>query len=111
MDFSRHSSVNPMLPTVTHRAVRPSSQPTGWAHVQFFGKVADRFGRTREAPIPLGGCTLSQLMAALAREAPGGAEALAEPGLRMAVDQVLTTEDAWVLPGQGVAFFSVFSGG
>jgi molybdopterin synthase sulfur carrier subunit len=96
---------------VAHPAVRPSSQPVTWAHVLFFGKVADHFGRTREVAMPVAGCPLSRIKAQLAQDIEGGGEALAEPGLRMAVDQVLCSETTWVSPGQEVAFFSVFSGG
>jgi molybdopterin synthase sulfur carrier subunit len=92
-------------------AAWPSAAPSCWAHVLFFGKVADRVGRAREVLIPRGGCSLRQLRALLCDTIEGASEALAEPGLRMAVDQVLTTEDAWVTPGREVAFFSVFSGG
>jgi molybdopterin synthase sulfur carrier subunit len=96
---------------IAHRAVRPSSVPGGWVHVLFFGKIADRFGSTREVAIPPGGCLLSHIRARLALTVEGGAEALAEPGLRMAVNQALCPEGVWVSPGQEVAFFSVFSGG
>jgi molybdopterin synthase sulfur carrier subunit len=96
---------------LAHPAVRPSGKPVVWAHVLFFGKVADRFGRTREVAMPLAGCSLSQIKAQLALDVEGGAEALGGPGLRMAVDQVLCLDGAWVTPGQEVAFFSMFSGG
>lgn len=96
---------------VAHPAVRPSSQPSTWAHVLFFGKVADHFGRTREVAMPVAGCLVSRIKAQLAQDVEGGAEALTEPGLRMAVDQALCSEATWVSPGQEVAFFSVFSGG
>lgn len=96
---------------IAHRAVRPSGSPVAWAHVLFFGKVADHFGQNREVAIPAGGCPLSHIRAQLALDVEGGAEVLAEPGLRMAVDQALCPESVWVTPGQEVAFFSVFSGG
>lgn len=96
---------------IAHPAVRPSSQPSTWAHVLFFGKVADHFGRAREVAMPVAGCLLSHIKGQLAQDVEGGAEALAEPGLRMAVDQALCSEATWVSAGQEVAFFSVFSGG
>lgn len=94
-----------------HGAVRPQPKPAAWAHVLFFGRVADHFGRSREVAIPPGGCSLSRLKAQLARDVEGGAEALAEQGLRVAVDQELRAGDLWIMPGQEVAFCSVFSGG
>lgn len=94
-----------------YRAVRPSPGPVAWAHVLFFGKVADRFGRAREVAIPAGGCSVAQLKAQLALAVEGGAEALAEPGLRVAIDQELCAENLWIRPGQEVAFCSMFSGG
>lgn len=104
------SALSPLV-HLAHPTVRPSSAPVAWAHVLFFGKTADHFGRTREVAMPLAGCPLSQIKAQLILDVEGGAEALAEPGLRMAVDQVLCQESAWVSPGQEVAFLSVFSGG
>lgn len=92
-------------------AVRPTGRPMGWAHVLFFGRIADRYGRSREVAIPQGGCPLSQVRVQLAADVDGGAQALAEPGLRIAVGHELCSEGAWVLPGQEVAFFSAFSGG
>jgi molybdopterin synthase sulfur carrier subunit len=82
-----------------------------WAHVLFFGKVAARFGRSREVAVLSGGCSLTQLKTLLCLDVDGGADALAEPGLRVAVDQELCAEDLWILPGQEVAFCSMFSGG
>lgn len=94
----------------TQPAVRPSSQPSTWAHVLVFGKVADHFGRTREVAMPVADCTLSRIKSQLAQDVDGGAEALADPGLRMAVDQAPCSETTWVSPRQELAFFSVFSG-
>lgn len=90
-------------------ALRP---PTANLHVLFFGKVADRFGRSRHLGIPEQGCTLSAVVAALGGLVDGGAETLSEPGVRAAVAQQLVLDDsAWVRPAQEVAFFSAFSGG
>lgn len=102
---------HPALPRIIHPAVRPASRPMASAQVLFFGKIADRFGRRREVWIPTAGCSVAQLKARLASEVEGGAEALAEPGLRVAVDQDLCAEDLWIRPGQEVAFCSMFSGG
>lgn len=100
-----------MTITPTQYADPDTRAAAGVAHLLFFGKVADRFGAAREAAIPAGGCTLAQLRAWLAQAVEGGAEALDELGLRIAVDQELADDGAWVRPGQEVAFFSVFSGG
>lgn len=94
-----------------HRAVRPPHEEVGWVHVLFFGKVADLFGRSREVAAPVAGCSLTQLKQQLCQGIPGSMDALAEPGLRIAVDQELIKGDPWILPRQEVAFCSMFSGG
>jgi molybdopterin synthase sulfur carrier subunit len=80
-------------------------------HVVFFGRVADVCGRTIEMAILSRGCSLADLKASIAAQVDGGQAALDAPGLRVAIDQVMTIGDAWVSPGQEVAFLSVFSGG
>jgi molybdopterin synthase sulfur carrier subunit len=77
----------------------------------FFGKVADRFGRGLAVDIPAEGCSLSWLRAQLAAQTDGGDEALSERGLRAAVDHLIVGDQAWISPGQEVAFLSMFSGG
>lgn len=94
-----------------HRAVRPPLEGVGWVHVLFFGNVADMFGRSREVAAPVAGCSLTQLKQHLCQGIAGGMDALAEPGLRIAVDQELITGDPWILPRQEVAFCAKFSGG
>ena len=84
---------------------------TGSVEVLFFGKIADRFGRTASLEIPVAGCALPWLKSRLADRIEGGGEALAEPGLRVAVDHLVVRDQAWVHPGQEVAFLSMFSGG
>ena len=84
---------------------------TGSVEVRFFGKIADRFGRTASLEIPANGCSLPWLKSRLADLIEGGGEALAEPGLRVAVDHVIVRDQDWVQPGQEVAFLSMFSGG
>ena len=83
----------------------------GSVQVRFFGKIADRYGRMATLEIPAGGCALAWLRMQLADQVEGGAEALAERGLRAAVDHLIVGEQAWVSPGQEVAFLSMFSGG
>jgi len=83
----------------------------GTIQVCFFGKVADRFGRGLSVDIPAEGCSLSWLRARLADQTDGGAEALGERGLRVAIDHLIVGEQAWIRPGQDVAFLSMFSGG
>ncbi|CAN7374312.1 MoaD/ThiS family protein [Caulobacter sp. LjRoot300] len=79
--------------------------------VRFFGKIADRFGRMACVDIPAAGCALAWLRTQLADQVEGGAEALGERGLRAAVDHRIVGDQAWVSPGQEVAFLSMFSGG
>uniref|UniRef100_B0SV90 ThiamineS protein n=1 Tax=Caulobacter sp. (strain K31) TaxID=366602 RepID=B0SV90_CAUSK len=83
----------------------------GSVQVRFFGKIADRFGRTAIVDIPASGCSLAWLRTELADQVEGGTEALAEPGLRVAIDHLIAGDEAWVAAGQDVAFLSMFSGG
>lgn len=83
----------------------------GTVQVRFFGKIADRYGRMTTLEIPAAGCALAWLRMQLADQVEGGAEALAERGLRAAVNHLIVGEQAWVSPGQEVAFLSMFSGG
>ncbi|KQY26454.1 hypothetical protein ASD21_17205 [Caulobacter sp. Root1455] len=84
---------------------------TGSVQVRFFGKIADHFGRTATVEIPAGGCSLPWFKARLADQVEGGAEALAERGLRTAIDHMVVGGAAWIGSGQEVAFLSMFSGG
>jgi molybdopterin synthase sulfur carrier subunit len=88
-----------------------STSALSYAYVLFFGRIADRCGRSLEIAIPRDGCTVSDLKALVDRHIDGGGDALGEPGLRASVDQVMCADDVWVLPGQEVAFLSAFSGG
>jgi molybdopterin converting factor small subunit len=88
-----------------------SSAAPGVAQVLFFGRIADVCGPSIRAPVPEQGCLLSALKARIAERIDGGEEALCEPCVRVAIDQVMTRGDPWVLPGQEVAFLSAFSGG
>lgn len=83
----------------------------GSVQVRFFGKIADHFGRTATVEIPTGGCSLLWFKTELARQVEGGAEALAEQGLRTAIDRLIVGQGAWIGSGQEVAFLSMFSGG
>ena len=84
---------------------------TGSVQIRFFGKIADHFGRTVTVEIPAGGCSLPWLKTQLAHQVEGGAEALAEHGLRTAIDHLIVGQGAWIGSGQEVAFLSMFSGG
>mgnify|MGYP001548897997 FL=1 len=83
----------------------------GFARVLFFGRIADVCGRAVTVSIPPDGCTLGDLKARIADTVEGGGGALREPGVRVAIDQVMACDDRWVSPGQEVAFLSAFSGG
>lgn len=97
--------------TATHQARRPTGGPTTQIEVLFFGKLADRFGRSAHVPLPLDGCWLSQLRRGIGSLVEGGEAALADAGVRASVDREVVNGDVWVSPGQEVAFFSMFSGG
>ena len=89
----------------------PASPRNGVVRVLFFGRIADACGRALEVATPRGGCRLSELRRRIGRQVEGAAEALGEPGLRVAIDQVMAVGDPWVSPGREVAFLSAFSGG
>lgn len=95
---------------MTHVSARAAARK-GSIQVHFFGKIADCFGRTASLEIPAAGCSLPWLKAHLADQVECGDEALAEPGLRVAVNRLIVTDQAWVRSGQEVAFLSMFSGG
>ena len=100
-----------MTAAVVTLAEASASAGCGVVRVLFFGRIADVCGRAVEVTIPLGGCSLSDLKARLAEAVGGAAEALRDPCVRAAIDQVMAGGDPWVSPGQDVAFLSAFSGG
>jgi len=79
--------------------------------VLFFGRTAERLGRSREIELPEGGLSVGDLRERLAVQDAAAREALLRPDVRASVDRVVVGEEAHVAPGQEVAFFSVFSGG
>jgi molybdopterin converting factor small subunit len=94
-----------------HLAEPARAAALGAVRVLFFGRVADACGRSIEVTIPHRGCSLTDLKGRIATQVEGGQAALDAPGLRVAIDRVMTAGDPWVSPGQDVAFLSVFSGG
>jgi len=87
------------------------SSATGAVRVLFFGQVADACGRSLTVAIPECGCTIEGLKSHVAEQVEGAGRALCESCIRAAIDQVLAPNEAWVSPGQEVAFLSAFSGG
>jgi molybdopterin converting factor small subunit len=96
-----------MLETVT---VAPQAALANTT-VLFFGAVGDQLGRSHRIHIPAGGVSASGLRNILFTQIAEAEAALSAPGVRMAVDQVLTSGDVHIHPGAEVAFFSAFSGG
>lgn len=96
-----------MLETVT---ANPQAAPPNTT-VLFFGAVGDQLGRSHRVHLPVGGVSASELRAMLFAQLAEAEAALSAPGVRMAVDQVLTTGDVHIQRGAEVAFFSAFSGG
>lgn len=78
------------------------------ARVLLFGRLADRAG-WRDRLIEAG--DLSALRAALAAEDADLAEALAAPGVQVAVDKVLVRGEAALAGATEVAFLPPMSGG
>jgi molybdopterin synthase sulfur carrier subunit len=78
------------------------------ARVLLFGPLRDLAGwRERE----LAAASLAELRRALTAEDPRLAEALAAPGVQVALDQAIVRGDAALSPGAEVAFLPPMSGG
>jgi molybdopterin converting factor small subunit len=92
--------------------VKPApGSATASVRALFFGRVADACGRSLTVAIPKGGCTIKDLKSHVAEQVEGAGRALGEPCIRAAIDQVMAPNEAWVSPGQEVAFLSAYSGG
>ena len=78
------------------------------ARVMLFGRLADVAGwREREVDAP----AVFALRDRLAADAPALGEALARPGVQVALDKALTRGDAPLAAGSEVAFLPPMSGG
>ena len=77
--------------------------------ILLFGRVSDLLGHEIEALIPEHGCTVGELRRLISDQC--GSDALLQKGVRASLDKQVAGDDAVVLPGAEVAFFSVFSGG
>jgi molybdopterin synthase sulfur carrier subunit len=88
----------------------PAAQFPPVTRILFFGRTAERLGRSREIELPPL-ATVADLRRLLAGQDPEAADALTRPDVRASLDRVIVGEDAPVLPTQEIAFFSVFSGG
>ena len=100
-----------MTQTAIVPAPSSSTSALSYACVLFLGRIADRCGRSLEIAIPRDGCTVSDLKALVDRQIDGGGDARDGPGLRGSVDHLMCADEAWILPGQEVAFLSAYSGG
>lgn len=100
------------MPVAADTLAQPSAHAArAVVGVLFFGRIADVCGRSVEVALPADGCSLQALRVRIAEQVDGAAEALGEPCIRVAIDQVMASKDPWVSPGQEVAFLSAFSGG
>ena len=79
--------------------------------VLFFGRTADRLGRSREVEIPAEGFSVGDLRARLIAADDAARDALDRPDVRASIDRIIVDEGAQIAPGQEIAFFSIFSGG
>ncbi|MDO8378341.1 MoaD/ThiS family protein [Phenylobacterium sp.] len=80
------------------------------AKVLLFGRLSDIAGWRERSLDPLP-ATLAALRAQLCAEDAGLAEALAAPGVQVALDQVLVRGDAALTPRSEIAFLPAMSGG
>lgn len=78
------------------------------ARVLLFGRLSDLAG-WREREIDSG--FLSALRARMTKDDPALGEALAGPGVQVALDQIIVRGDAALNPGTEVAFLPPMSGG
>jgi molybdopterin converting factor small subunit len=75
-----------------------------------FGRLAEQLGREHDVKIPADGCTIAELRKSVAADNEN-LTVLAGSGVVAAIDQQVAADDAWVRPGQEIAFFSPLSGG
>ena len=79
--------------------------------VLFFGRLGERLGSELEVDPPGDGWTVADLRESLCSRNELFRDALGQSGVRACVDQVIVPEDAYVRPGQEVAFIPPLSGG
>jgi len=77
--------------------------------IQFYGRLADAFGRDLEVDVA-GECSIAELRERLAREFPHGAAALGRR-VRACVGDTIVPDSHLVRPGERVEFFPPVSGG
>lgn len=77
--------------------------------IQFYGRLADAFGRDLEVEMA-GECSIAELRERLAREFPQGAAALGQR-VRACVGDAIVPDSHIVRPGDRVEFFPPVSGG
>ncbi|MAK82453.1 MoaD/ThiS family protein [Phenylobacterium sp.] len=80
------------------------------ARILLFGRLSDIAG-WREKTLEPAPARLSDLRALLAADDAALGEALAAPGVQVALDQVLVRDDAALSPRSEVAFLPPMSGG
>ena len=81
------------------------------SRILFFGRVGERLGPEGRLDLPAEGLTIGEIRRLLAERDEAASDALLRPDVRASVDLVVVGEDARALPGQEIAFFSIFSGG
>lgn len=115
--WSHWENALPVAPMIERGREMLETLSTGTASVPanttilFFGAISDQLGRSHRVYVPVGGVSPKDLAAIIDAQFPDAGAALARPGVRAAIDQVLVIDDAHVHPGADVAFFSAFSGG
>lgn len=77
--------------------------------ILLFGRVSDALGHQIEALIPEDGCTIGELRRLVCAQT--GSDVLLQKGVRASLDKQVAADNAVVLAGAEVAFFSLFSGG
>jgi sulfur-carrier protein len=78
--------------------------------VLFFGRLREAAG-TGEMEIAVAGGSVADLRAMLAAGNPILGEALAAPGIRVAIDQRIAADDAPIAGAREIAFMPPMSGG
>lgn len=78
--------------------------------ILFMGHLAARFGREHVIDLEEG-LTVRELRDRLVRHFPDAGPHLAQPDVRIAIDQTVALDTSVIGPGQEVAVLPIFSGG
>ena len=79
--------------------------------IAFYGQIADIAGHSRHVELPHSVSSLQDLLNCLGRSDPALAQAFAQPGIFLAVDDMIVGPEANLRGARQVVIGSVISGG